>query len=430
MSAGYPAPSAAVRTADRGRRTPAAAERSGARPDRRLFALAVGLSLLQLGLMVGQIALDQLATPGAAVLANDVFGAITVLAFPAVGAVILRRYPRHLVGWLFLVTNLPWAINGASGAWVRYGMTSGGLLPGIAVATWLYPWQGDLGFGLMIALLFVFPTGRLLSPAWRPAIWLLALVAGLGAAANAFLPGVVDPTIGVRVENPLGATGALAGLVVQAARWQFVAFMVPLGLGLAALVVRVYRSRGLERQQLKWFVWATGIFGSLLLAGVLFAPLGDSSNAFWVAALLVLPLIPLAAGLAILRYRLYDVDLVINRTLVYGSLTALLAVVYVATVLALGAVVTPFTGSSTFAVAASTLLVAALFQPARRAVQDVVDRRFYRRRYDATREISGFSALLRDEVDVERVGALLATTLERTVQPAFASIWLRPGAGR
>jgi hypothetical protein len=214
-------------------------------------------------------------------------------------------------------------------------------------------------------------------------------------------------------------------------RWVLTASVLSVLFSALSLVLRFRRSDGVERQQLKWFAFAVLVaLGGLLLSSVTEALRPRLPSAFdslgWTIFILSCVFgIPLATGIAILRYRLYDIDVVINRTLVYGSLTAVLAGTYVVSILLMRIVVRPFTGESDLAVAVSTLAMAAVFRPARARIQEVVDRRFYRHRYDAVHTLDQFSTRLRHELDLDAVGTDLLTTAARTMQPAHVSLWLR-----
>jgi hypothetical protein len=273
--------------------------------------------------------------------------------------------------------------------------------------------------------LLLFPTGRLPSARWRPvAVAAAAATAGI-TALGALKPTLVDENYTVR--NPIGlawvpqdpeqsAVGAvLVGLLLVC--------MCAAGV---SLVLRFRRSQGVERQQLKWFTYAGALMVLALLASDYLLP---DSSLVEVLAGLILALVPVAAGIAILRYRLYDIDRLINRTLVYGTLTALLGGVYAAVVLVLGQGFGGVGGEPpSWAVAGATLAVAALFQPARRRVQAVVDRRFNRRRYDAAKTVEAFSARLREELDLDTLSAELLAVVNQTMQPIRVSLWLRPPA--
>jgi hypothetical protein len=343
---------------------------------------------------------------------------VVFAAYLVVGCLILARRPGNVIGWIFTAVGLLTMAAGLAEAYARYANAHPGSLPGPLVANWVLDWIWNPT--ILLALVFpllLFPTGRSLSPRWRPVTWL-----AVGLTAAYAVLGALSPTLqllnGRTVANPIGVTsinldaGPLGAVLSGLLLFVFVA-------SISSLIVRFRCSQGVERQQLKWFTYA----GAL----VLLAPLSNSllGNISYV---LVIAL-PIAVGIAILRYRLYDIDRLINRTLVYGLLTALLAGVYAATVLILGQL---FGGIATqppsWAVAGATLAVAALFQPARRRIQAVVDRRFNRRRYDAARTVEAFAARLRDQVDLDVLGAELLAVVDQTIQPTRASLWLRPSA--
>jgi hypothetical protein len=345
-------------------------------------------------------------------------------AFMVVGAVIVARRPDNAMGWLFAAVGLLALTLSLANEYTKYAyVTRPGALPGAIVAAWIGGWGAFPLFILIFTFtLLLFPTGRLLSPRWRPIAWL----AGADLAAITVLA-ALQPTLAVgqggrAIANPIGISGlphperGLAGAVLIGL------FTVAALAGCASLVLRFRRARGEERQQLKWFTYAAALMVlSSVVGGLLVPAAGD------VIAAITIALLPVAAGIAILRYRLYDIDRLINRTLVYGLLTALLAAVYAGAVLVLGQV---FGGVGrdppSWAVAGATLAVAALFQPARRRIQAAVDRRFNRRKYDAAKTIETFSARLREEVDLDTLSGELLAVVEQTVQPANASLWLRP----
>jgi len=342
-------------------------------------------------------------------------------AFMVVGALIVAHRPGNAIGWIFSAIALLAFTGQLANEYATYAyVTRPGSLPGAILAAWYASWSWFVVVAL--ALVFtplLFPTGRLLSPRWRPVAWLAGVttvaLTVLGALqANLDLVGdqVIANPIGIAaVENPeVSAVGA--GLLIL--------LVLVIAVAFASLVIRFRRSRGAERQQLKWFTYAGALLPLALLDDYLPAPVGDL--VFGV----VIVFLPVAAGIAILRYRLYDIDRLINRTLVYGLLTALLAGVYGGAVLILGQAFGGVGGDPpSWAVAGATLAVAALIQPARRRIQTVVDRRFNRRKFDAAKTVEAFSARLRDEVDLEALSAELLAVVEQTIQPARASLWLR-----
>ena len=272
----------------------------------------------------------------------------------------------------------------------------------------------------MVFTPLLFPTGRLLSPRWRPVAWL----AGAATAAIVALA-VLQPTFvlesGRTVDNPIGVAAAAnpdestAGTVLTSV------LMLSVLAAFTSLILRFRRSRGEERQQLKWFTYAAALVPFVALGEVLPEAVANLLFAALVAFL------PIAAGIAILRYRLYEIDRLINRTLVYGVLTALLGLIYVGAVLVLGQL-SGAVGAKTpsWVIATATLTVAAMFQPARRRIQAAVDRRFNRRKYNAVKTVEGFSARLRDEVDLDTLSTELLAVVDQTMQPARSSLWLRP----
>jgi hypothetical protein len=385
----------------------------------RLARASWALSVL---LALGTIALLVLAgddTQGETV-AFDVVLAVALLVYPTVGLLIASRRPENAIGWLFCAVGIPLGLSTFAYAYATYALvTAPGSLPGGAVAAWLTTWvQLPALFGTPTLLFLLFPDGRPPSPRWRPVLWLTAAaMVGIGAAP-ALRPGPMADAAVEGTVNPAGIAGAgplldVIGNVAGAAA------LLSMVLAVAALVLRVRRSRGVERLQLKWFVSAAILFVLACVGAFLVFPQNDV--AFGLILIGAFSAIPISAGVAILRYRLYDIDVVINRALVYGGLTATLGATYLALVLLIGLAV----GRSGFAVAVSTLAVAALFRPLRARIQAAVDRRFYRRRYDAQRTLETFGGRLRDEVDLETLTADLRGVVAETVQPAHVSVWLR-----
>jgi len=378
------------------------------------------------------------ALPGG--LANAAFVGVTlplVLSTVTVGAVLVNRLPRHIVGWLLLGGGLSIAVSIGAAALADYGLNlHPGSVPG---AVWFAILSGATS-GTYIGLLggFVplyFPTGRLLSPRWRVVV-LIAIVPTLSPViTNAFGSSVVGSmfsagTYPAEVTNPLalsGLGGQLIALLSTVSHALGVVVLIPL---IASLVVRYRRASGIERAQLKWFAYVgLVVLPTLLLAivtgGATSGPLAVLNGIAWVVAIGGLALLPVAIGIAILRYRLYEIDRLISRTISYGVLTAIVAGLFVGFILVFQAVLAPVTGSNELAVAGSTLLAAALFQPIRRRVQRLVDRRFNRSRYDAEQTVAAFASRLRDEVDLEQLRAEILATVAATVEPSSVSLWLR-----
>jgi hypothetical protein len=392
------------------------------------WAWAASLALLATG--VGMLLVVRYRYPGAPAYGYWRESTIIPAVYATLGLVIATRRPRHPVGWLLMGCGLTGSLQLVTGQYAVLAGPAG--LPGRLQAMWTASQFQITWVGLVLLLLLLFPTGRLPSPRWRLVAWsvvagvALSLVtqalkprtlSGVPGDTNPFAMPALEPVL--RLLDVLGGTLVIVGLIGV----------------LASLVVRLRRSRGRERQQIKWFVYVAflGIVAIYLLFPLLTIltdlPLGTGPSGVlallepWVLAPLALPI---TVAVAIVRHRLYDIDRVINRTLVYGLLTALMGSVYAAGVFVLGRLLDPADGQSELAVATSTLAVAALFQPARRRVQTAVDRRFNRARYDAARTVEAFSVRLRDEVDLDTLSAELLTIVDQTVQPTQASLWLRP----
>ena len=347
--------------------------------------------------------------------------AALALAFPTVGAIIASRRPGNAVGWIFCAIGL---CGGASIFFTQYGIytlvTNPDSLPAGVIATWIGTWVWLPSVTLTITfLLLLFPHGRLLSPRWRLVAWLAAAVTVAGTVLLALVPwDLLDP--GVPAQNPVGVE-SLRYLGIGPPATILLVGIPAMFLSVASLVLRFKRSRGEERQQLKWFVYA-----GVLVVGASFVPLLIPGAASSILQLLVMPLLPVAASIAILRYRLYNIDLIINRTLVYGTLTALLVAAYVGSVVSLQGLFRALTGQgSQLAVVASTLAIAALFNPLRHRVQALVDRRFYRRKYDAAKTLATFNSRLREETDLDTLRNEVLGVVRETMQPEHASLWLR-----
>jgi hypothetical protein len=300
---------------------------------------------------------------------------------------------------------------------------------------WFYTWPGAISVGLIILLLLLFPNGAPLSRNWHLFGWFAVVWSVASALALAFAPGPIDATIGFEIDNPLGLEGLIGRILVPLGDITQLTLLAFIAVGAASLIVRFGRSRGDERQQLKWFVGtAAFVIVFIILQIALYARYGSAPAAMpgWVAlfvtlSILSVGLIPVAAGVAILCYRLYSIDVVINRTLVYGPLTAALVALYFGAIVVLQRLFVLLTGEkSTLAVVASTLVIAAMFNPLRRRIQSFIDRRFYRRKYDAAKTLAAFSARLREETDLDTLTDDLVGVVGETMQPAHVSLWLRP----
>jgi hypothetical protein len=359
----------------------------------------------------------------------------SMLAFAAVGALLLVRRPANRVGWLFCGANLGWALVGASGAYVRWAFTPGVDLPGTPAAIWLYTWPGALSLGVYLLLIMVFPDGRFASGRWAKRGKAVAGACVAVAAGLALRPGRVDSTIEVAVDNPLGLSGLPGVVTTVVAELGLVILLGLLIVALASMVQRYRASAAMVRAQLRWFIGAVTVMIVFVVAQVgVFAAYPDyMAMPSWarmvnLAAILSGGAIPVAAAVAILRYRLYAIDRIVSRTLSYGLVTAGLAVLYAAGVVALTPALAAVGGGSELAVAGATLMVAAAFRPLRRRVQGIVDRRFNRARYDAQRTIEAFATALRDEVDLDELRASLVAAAGTTMQPASTTLWLREPA--
>jgi hypothetical protein len=398
--------------------------------------VALQVVLVALGVLFEELARASTSTLTLGFATEQVAGAVSTLAFPAVGAFVFWRRPGHPIGRLFCLVNLGWAINNFAGAYAKYALVDDpGSLPLGKAAAWFYTWPGPISVGLTVLLLLLFPDGVPLSRNWRLFGRFVALWSVASAVALAFAPGPIDETIGFEIVNPLGLGGPLGRILAPLGGLTQLTLVAFMAVGAASLLVRFARARGDERQQLKWFGGTVAfVIAFIALQLALYARYGSASAAMpgWAyllvtSSILSVGLIPVAAGVAILRYRLYDIDIIINRTLVYGSLTATLVTTYLGGIVALQRVFVLLTGErSTLAVVASTLVIAALFSPLRRRVQGFVDRRFYRRKYDAAKTLEVFSARLREETDLGTLAEDLVGVVGQTMQPAHVSLWLRP----
>src|SRR5215211_7056241 len=353
---------------------------------------------------------------------------VSFLAFPIVGALIASRHPKNPVGWICLAIGLFWmeillgeSIPGSG----PYPVT----IAALTQSLWIPP-VGLLG----IYLILLFPDGKLPSRRWRPLAWLSGVVMVLASLVITFGPGPLEGHPGVR--NPLGLE-ALGHPWVATAVF-IVLLLLPLSMVASALslVLRYRRSKGEEREQIKWIAFAASVVVIVYLIAMVSSltfsgPWGGAGTPLWLgllqqAALVSFTSVPIAVGFAVLKYRLYDIDIVINRTLVYGTLTITLVTLYFGGIVVLQRIFVTLTGQqSTLAVVASTLLIAALFTPLRHRIQGFIDRRFYRRKYDARKTLEAFSARLRDETDLDTLSDDLVGVIREAMQPEHVSLWLR-----
>jgi hypothetical protein len=299
-------------------------------------------------------------------------------------------------------------------------------LSGAVGAAWIESWIWLVGVTLITTItLLIFPTGALISPRWRAVAWLAGLDGTVGVVGLAFAGGPLNNA--PFIDNPYPALGDL-GKTLFFASYAGLAFVATASA--ASLLVRYRRVSGVERQQLKWLALEAGLIAITVAVTVVAQAYAPDFKPTQVLFIVVIALVPFTIGIAVLRYRLYDIDVLINRALVYGATTAGIAAAFFGGIVLLQALLRPITSGSELAVAASTLSSLALFQPLRRRIQDAVDRRFYRSRYDAGRILDDFSVRLRDQVAIDAVRADLLDAVRDTVQPAHASVWLREASSR
>jgi hypothetical protein len=394
----------------------------GTGPARSGAAARVAWSLwgLTVGLLAGGVVLEALNHTGHALLWQQSLALTPMsLSFATVGALIGSRRAGNPIGWLCLAFGVVVAELLCAWQYATYALvTAPGSLPGGDWAAWAAIWPIELSALLPILVFLLFPHGRLLSAGWRLLAWLAVAASTVQLLASA-LSDVNYSTNVPFAHHPLGLLDPdIAGIAYSTA--QQVTLAVLLG-AMVSLVVRLRRARGQERQQLKWLVYTTvvGAVAFTVATGLTEEPV--TVAIFW------FPAVAVAIGVAIFKYRLYEIDRIINRTLVYGLLTAVLGLGYAGAVLVLGQLFGGMAGDPpSWAVAGATLAVAALFQPARRRIQQVVDRRFNRRRHDAARTIEAFSGRLREHIDLDTLSAELVGVVDQTMQPTQVSLWLRP----
>ena len=339
------------------------------------------------------------------------------VGYSVIGAIIASRLPNHPIGWICCAIGLIAAVDHFGGEYAVYALLAlPHPLPGGEAMLWLQGWFWMLFIGLIVFLLLLFPTGRLPGTRWRPFAWVSGAVISVGVVWSS----VISPTVDLNAPpSPVQLSILLLG-----------------GVAAASLVVGRRGVSGVERQQIKWLLYVGPIMfvASGLHIGFYYFWLPEGSWGLWASDLLVIVggmSVPIAIGVAILRYRLYEIDLIINRTLVYGALTVLLVALYFGGIVVLQRVFVTLTGQqSTLAVVASTLLIAAMFTPLRRRIQSFIDRRFYRRKYDARKTLETFSAQLRNETDLDALSDDLVGVVRETMQPAHVSLWLRPDTPR
>jgi hypothetical protein len=348
-------------------------------------------------------------------------------AFPTVGALIIARHPHNPIGWLFVSIGFAALLGGFAEGYWRYALF---VRPGSLPAGKLMLWVNTRPFALqtlfLLLLILLFPTGRPLSQRWSVVGWLAILGSLINQAALAFMPGPLNP--GIAITNPFGLVGAARLL-------QFCAnlgtYMLSLGMlgTILSLVVRLRRAHGIERQQLKLLSYALVVYAAAEGAFA-FVPSQQPPLPLLVVDAFAAAFVAVAAGIAILRYRLWDIDIIIRRTLIYSTLTLTLGLVYLGCILLGRTLVAPYIGSSELVIVASTLAIAALFNPLRRRIQNVIDKRFYRRKYDAAKVLAVFGATVRDETDLDALTAEMLRVVDDTMQSEFVGLWLRDTPAR
>lgn len=380
---------------------------------------SVGVTLLCTSLMPLLIRANGLPLP-----ANQVMFSIAILAFCTVGALIATRQPTNAIGWIFCALAFV-AVGAFSEQYARYALvTRPGALPAAKLVLTL-DWLGNAAFGSIFSFtILLFPTGKLPSPRWRPVAWFAAGSIILITCGYALASGPVSERA-PDLNNPFGLAafpnlrGWVSALEAPLLLSAFLASVV-------SLVVRYRQTRTVERQQIKWFVFATSFMLTVTVINEACAAMfGVRMPDFFFGAMLTL--LPISVGIAILRYRLFDIDLIIRRTLVYTVFSLILALIYFGCVVLLEQILQGISGEgqSQFVTVLSTLTIAALFTPLRRRVQAMIDRRFFRRKYDAEQVLATFMDTVRSETDLNKLTEHLVVVIEETLQPTRVSLWLR-----
>jgi hypothetical protein len=369
------------------------------------------------------VSLQNTQTTHQHVRASDLLIALEVflppVTFAAVGSFILAQRPGNRIGWLMIATGLGYALGSFTSDYPGFDAhTHHPTRPLGTFAAWVGLWDEALYGIALFYLLLLFPDGRLSGRRWRAVMWAGTLAAVAVSILSAVQRGPID---NAPINNPVGLIpipDAILGMLL-------VCFLLSLAAAVVSPVLRFRTARGTARQQLKWFTYG----GTLAVTCIIAAFATGWSNGIALLAVAALALFPIFLGVAILRYRLYEIDVLINRTLVYGSLTISLGLVYIGAVLGIQALFRLAAGQgSDLAVAMATLLVAALFSPWRRRLQAFIDRRFYRRKYDTVRILAAFQSTLRDQIDVEQLSTGLVGVVQETMQPSAVSLWVRrPG---
>jgi hypothetical protein len=389
---------------------------------------ALSIVLTALGLVF--LALNR-SHPGVPVFEFAFRSTVIVVSCSTVGVLIASRRPAHPIGWLFSALGLLSGVHLFCGEYAIYALVvERGALPGGRVSAWIIGWLWVPINALLAFVALLFPDGKPPSPRWRPVGWLNGVMAVAGSFAAAFLPGP-SPWIAA-IDNPFGVEGLKDIKNLVDGSLEALSYGVFGVAGVVSLYFRFRHAEQVEREQIKWLAYA----GAVLLTGAILLYAGpDPLNGLWIRqvgfALWVIGFVglPIAIGIAIFKYRLYEIDILINRTLVYGSLTGALVLMYFGSVATTQVIFRVLTGQEEqpqLVIVVSTLVIAALFNPLRRRIQALIDRRFYRRKYDAAKTLETYSAKLRDETDLDALNAELIGVVNETMQPAHVSLWLRP----
>jgi hypothetical protein len=352
--------------------------------------------------------------------------ALSFMVAPIVGGLIATRQPRNLYGWTLLLFGLGFGVTSLAQRYAAYALRiAPGAAPFLPATLVLAGFGWFLWIAMLPFLLLLFPTGRLPSHRWRAVAWGVITTALIGPCIVWAAPG---PSAFAPIENPLGVEGVFGEITNVVRLGAVLVIFLAILAGVVSLIVRFRRAQGIERQQFKWLAYAAALLGVLLILEFLIRLPGVWNIVIFTMIPVVAP--PIAIGIAILRYRLYDIDVIIRRTLVYSLLTIILGLVYFGCILVSRAVIAPLTGESELAIVISTLAIAGLFLPLRRRIQMIIDKRFYRRKYDAAKVLAAFGATARDETNLDALTGELLRVVDETMQPEFVGLWLRDPQAR
>jgi branched-subunit amino acid transport protein len=390
--------------------------------------LAWSLAGLTASLMIGAVFLVWLdrASPWRAddqfSLASMVVGVLSNVPVPIIGVLIATRQPYNPYGWLWLASGVALSFTQLVAAYAFHGLLiAPGTLPLAELAWWLTGAAWLLNFATGPFALLLFPTGHLPSRKWRIVVWVVVGALLTGLPVGWVMPGLSGFV--PDVANPYGAQGIVADVVTGVAILSVMLIIIAIMASVLSLLLRFRRATGVERQQLKWFTYGAVLVGAVLISDFFYTLPGVWESVKEGIAFNMLP--PLTIGVAILRYQLYDIDVIIRRTLVYSLLTLTLGLIYIGCIVLSRTLVASLIGGSEVAIVASTLAIAALFNPLRRRIQNIIDKRFYRRKYDAAKVLAAFGTTARDETDLSHLTAELLRVVDSTMQPEFVGLWLR-----